>query len=279
MADSNVTLRAAGLLTQLRTQDPGLPAAGSLRGSQGERQAATLVEAAFLIAAADGHLQLEELGELATLVGGVLGGSVSPGDIATLLESFQDTLEKEGKAARITAIAAAATELEEQREILRFGSLVALCDNDLAPSELFVLHSLGRAFGMGAEEVNGILRPLKEALGHGSAEGALGPAPRRPLGPMPFTQAGARGSTPALKPGGSDGARAPRGEAPRGGARTGRENTQIVQGSPCEPPPGASPLIDPSPSLPPGFNLGVRAIGLSPRPSTLGERHCPWAGV
>lgn len=174
MADSNVTLRAAGLLTQLRTQDLGLPAAGSQRGAPGERQAATLVEAAFLIAAADGQLQLEELGELATLVGGVLGGTVSPGDLATLLESFQDTLEKEGKAARITAIAASATELDEQREILRFASLVALCDNDLAPSELFVLHSLGRAFGMGADEVNGILRPLKDALGQASAEDALG---------------------------------------------------------------------------------------------------------
>jgi tellurite resistance protein len=169
MADSNLTLRAAALLTSLRSEDLALPDAASLRDAEGERRAATMVEAAFLLAAADGHLQAEELGELTSLVASVLGGSISPSETATMLESFQQTLEKDGKSARIQAIAEAARSPEERREILGFSALVALCDNDLAPSELFVLHSLGRAFGIGVEEVNAVVRSVRAALGQDAA--------------------------------------------------------------------------------------------------------------
>lgn len=165
MADSNVTLRAAALLTSRRSEDLALPDPASLRDEEGERRAATMVEAAFLLAAADGELQAEELGELTSLVASVLGGSVSPSQTATMLESFQATLEKDGKQARIQAIAQAAQGPEERREILGFSALVALCDNDLAPSELFVLHSLGRAFGVSVEDVNAVVRKVRAALG------------------------------------------------------------------------------------------------------------------
>jgi uncharacterized tellurite resistance protein B-like protein len=165
MADTNATLRAAELLQSARSADVLLPSAASLRDAEGERRAATMVEAAFLLAAADGQLEAQELGELTSLLSEVLGGSLTPGQAATLLEAFQATLEREGKAARIAAIAAAASSDEERRELLGFASLVALCDDDLAPAELFVLHSLGRAFGFATDDVNGIVRGVRSALG------------------------------------------------------------------------------------------------------------------
>lgn len=172
MADSNVTLRAAELLQNARSADLLLPDPSALRDAEGERRAATMVEAAFLLAAADGQLEAQELGELTSLLSGVLGGSLTPSQTATHLEAFQATLEKEGKSARIAAIAAAATTPEERRELLGFASLVALCDDDLAPAELFVLHSLGRAFGLKTEDVNAIVRSVRAALGKPPADPA-----------------------------------------------------------------------------------------------------------
>lgn len=176
MADSNVTLRAAELLQNARNADLLLPDASALRDAEGERRAATMVEAAFLLAAADGQLEAQELGELTSLLSEVLGGSLTPSQTAAHLAAFQTTLETEGKSARIAAIAAAATSPEERREILGFASLVALCDDDLAPAELFVLHSLGRAFGIKTEEVNGIVRGVREALGKAAPAAATPPA-------------------------------------------------------------------------------------------------------
>jgi len=171
MADSNLTLRAAELLRSARSADVLLPDPSALRDAEGEQRAATMVEAAFLLAAADGQLEAQELGELTSLLSSVLGGSLTPSQTATHLEAFQSTLEKEGKSARIAAIAAAATSADKRRELLGFASLVALCDDDLAPAELFVLHSLGRAFGLKTDDVNGIVAGVREALGTAGKRG------------------------------------------------------------------------------------------------------------
>jgi tellurite resistance protein len=124
-----------------------------------------LLEAAFLVASADGQLALEEIGELADLIAQMTGERVSPGELAASITSYSAELERAGRGSRIEALAASCTEPQARRQVIGFAALVALCDRDLAPSELFVLHSLGRALGVTMGEVNTIVRSLRGELG------------------------------------------------------------------------------------------------------------------
>ena len=160
-------LRARELLARHTTRElPDMAAVSSNR--QSNPVYASLLEAAFLVAAADGQLAKEEVGELADLIARMTDQAVSPGELADSISAYSTQLEKAGRAAMIAALAASCVDLGVRRQVLGFAALVALCDRDLAPSELFVLHSLGKSFGMSAAEVNGVVRSLKDELGMGS---------------------------------------------------------------------------------------------------------------
>ena len=124
-----------------------------------------MLEAVFLVAAADGVLTKEEVGSLIDLVSQVGGEGLTPGQLSTMMTEFSASLEVQGRGARLTALSAAVKDPAARREILGFAALVALCDGELAPSELFVLHSIGKAFELDAAAVNGVVRSLKTALG------------------------------------------------------------------------------------------------------------------
>jgi tellurite resistance protein len=128
-----------------------------------------LLEAAFLVASADGTVSKEEVGSLIDLVSEVGGEGVTPGELAGMVYEFSTTMEKEGRQSRFDALAAAVVDPSARREILGFASLVALCDHELAPSELFVLHSLGKAFGFDAQAVSEIITSVRDAMGDGAA--------------------------------------------------------------------------------------------------------------
>ncbi|MCS6902212.1 MAG: tellurite resistance TerB family protein [Myxococcales bacterium] len=133
-------------------------------GGQSNRLYHALLEAAFLVAAADGELTREEIGELADLIAQMTGQMVSPRELADSLIAYSEQLEQTGRAARIEALASACTDVGERRQILGFAALVALCDQEIAPAELFVLHSLGRAFRLHVLEVNDIVRTIRLEL-------------------------------------------------------------------------------------------------------------------
>lgn len=162
-------LRARELLARHTERDlPDLAALSRRDPQSGRRDDAlygALLEAAFLVAAADGELTREEVGELADLIARMAGQTVSPGELADSIGAYATQLERSGRGAMIDALAAACTEPASRKQVLHFAILVALCDRELAPSELFVLHSLGRAFGMATDQVNGSVRQLKAGLG------------------------------------------------------------------------------------------------------------------
>ena len=124
-----------------------------------------LLEAAFLVAAADGELTREEVGELADLITRMTSQAVAPGELADSIGAYSGQLEQGGRTAMIDALAAACPEPAARKQVLHFAILVALCDRALAPSELLVLHRLGHAFGLDAEQVNGAVRQLRDELG------------------------------------------------------------------------------------------------------------------
>lgn len=162
-ADS--VLRARDLLRQNAADLPSADVL-SARGTSAESDAyhAGLLEAAFLVAAADGQLSKEEVGSLIDVVSQV-GEGATPSELAGMVYEFSAALEKEGRKVRIDAIAAHVTDTAARKEIIGFAALVALCDGELAPSELFVLHSLGKAFGFDAATVSGVVRGVADKLG------------------------------------------------------------------------------------------------------------------
>lgn len=162
-ADS--VLRARDLLRQNASDLPSSEVlSSSLTSGATDAYHGGLLEAAFLVAAADGQLSKEEVGSLIDVVSQV-GEGATPSELAGMVYEFSAALEKEGRKARIDAIAAHVSDASARKEIIGFAALVALCDGELAPSELFVLHSLGRAFGFDAAIVSGVVRGVAEKLG------------------------------------------------------------------------------------------------------------------
>jgi tellurite resistance protein len=133
-------------------------------GEKSDTLFGAMLEAAFLVTAADGQVSKEELGALVDLVADMTSRVISPGDLGKALEAFSELNDREGRPARLAALAAAVPDAESRRQVLGFAALVALCDHDLAPSELFILHSLGKAFGVETAAVNETIRSLRGAL-------------------------------------------------------------------------------------------------------------------
>ncbi len=161
MADSPHILRAREFLAARKI--PELPRPEALGGDVGAH-ADALLEAAFLVASADGALSKEEAGSLIDLVA-QMGEGLTPGELAGHVYEFSTALEAEGRQARIDAIAAHVPEPGARREIVGFAALVALADHELAPSELFVLHSLGKGFGLDTATVNAVVKSVADGLG------------------------------------------------------------------------------------------------------------------
>lgn len=164
MTSPDTVLRARALLREKTVQNLPDAAAISKRGDADDRFFAGMLEAAFLVAAADGELSKEEVGSLIDVVT-QMGEGVTPSELAGMFYEFTTALDREGRPARIAALASHVTEAAARREILGFAALVALCDGDLAPSELFVVHSIAKAFDLDTATANGIVRSIATAMG------------------------------------------------------------------------------------------------------------------
>lgn len=161
--------RARDLLAQHSSRDlPDLAAVSKPAPDSGRRADplyGALLEAAFLVASADGELAKEEVGELADLIAGMTDQQVSPVELADSIQAYGAQLEKRGRGPMIEALAASCPDPKVRRQVLNFAVLVALCDGELAPSELFVVHSIAKAFEIPTAEVTTQLKSLRSELG------------------------------------------------------------------------------------------------------------------
>jgi tellurite resistance protein len=123
-----------------------------------------LVEAAFLVAAADGVLDDDERRAFERVVTASCGGSVDSRQIASLVSDLAAQLAEDGLERRIEAIAQSVTRTEHAREILRVSALLAHASGDVSPVERDVLSQIGARCGLAERDVDAALASAQRAL-------------------------------------------------------------------------------------------------------------------
>lgn len=122
------------------------------------------VEAAFLVANADGEFDQTERTAFEHVVVEACGGAVLGGQIAALVADLSDQLEEDGIDKRITMVARSVAKSEQQRDVLRIAGLLAHVSGDVSDSERAVLGKLASSFGLDDAAVDQALKEVRVAL-------------------------------------------------------------------------------------------------------------------
>ena len=131
-----------------------MPAAvDDLRG----RALAGVVEAGFLMAAADGDLAPTEFETLAGVIEGFTGGAASAEEVARLLDACDEALAREGYDQRITAVIDHLPSPELRRLGLLCSAVVLGADDAFGPQEGDLYVALAVALGFRRDEALDVL--------------------------------------------------------------------------------------------------------------------------
>ena len=123
-----------------------------------------IVEAAYVVSAADGVLDDSEREAFAHVVTEACGGSVDEYQVRDLVADLRDHLKEDGLAARINAITLAVSKAEHRLEVLRIAGLLAHVSGGVSGVERDVLEKLAAAFHLEPREVDAALDAVKSAL-------------------------------------------------------------------------------------------------------------------
>lgn len=123
-----------------------------------------IVEAAYVVSAADGVLDDSEREAFTQVVTQACGGAVDGHQIHDLLADLRDHLQEDGLDARIRAIALTVSKDEHRLEILRIAGLLAHVSGGVSNAERGVLEKLAAAFQLEPREVDAALDAVKSAL-------------------------------------------------------------------------------------------------------------------
>jgi tellurite resistance protein len=124
---------------------------------QTSTELAALVEAAYLVAVADGRVSEAESRRLVERVGHVTGGRFSAGHIEEIMRGAAERVHGEGAAARAEVIASALPDSELRRAALLVACAVAWLDGGVGQREGLALQALARAFDIPIDEMQRIL--------------------------------------------------------------------------------------------------------------------------
>ncbi len=107
-----------------------------------------LVEAAFLVANADGDFDATERDAFQRVVLNACRGAVLAPRLEALLADLQDQLDEDGLEKRIAMIGRAVLKAPQQYEVLRIAGLLAHISGDVSAVERGVLDALASSFGL-----------------------------------------------------------------------------------------------------------------------------------
>jgi hypothetical protein len=145
--------------------------------AEAARYFSALLEASYLVAAADG-LAAAEREALCDLIVHTTGRAVDALALERLFERFDEALDREGLAQRLTSVAARFEDFMAREEAMSFTALVAISDGELGEREALALTALGARFDFSVGEVQAVLDQVAFDLKH-----ALQELPQAPAGP------------------------------------------------------------------------------------------------
>ncbi|HEU4412342.1 MAG TPA: tellurite resistance TerB family protein [Polyangiaceae bacterium] len=124
----------------------------------------SVVEAAFLVASADGHFDADERRAFESVVHRSCGRGVSERQIQALLADLEELYQEDGLEHRLSMVGRLVTKESHQREVLRVASLLASISGGVDDAERHVLERLAATFGLGGAAVDDALRDVRSAL-------------------------------------------------------------------------------------------------------------------
>jgi hypothetical protein len=152
----------AAALAFARSRDEKLAAAE--RASADEFEA--ILEAMFLMAAVDGVIAPDEVGQLAASVQAIVDttGSRLRVGLEPTLDELSARLAREGWKARLDTIAGRLHTAESRSFAFRLAAAVAFVDDDVVHAEVAAIDALAAALGIAADDSQQILAEVQEEL-------------------------------------------------------------------------------------------------------------------
>mgnify|MGYP002625456712 CR=1 FL=1 len=124
-----------------------------------------VIEAAFLVANADGVFDDTERQTFEQVVAEACQNTVQPDDVSDLVSDLLDQLKEDGVAQRIQMISRVVGEHEHKLEVLRIAALMAYVSGGVDDSEREVMDSLAQSFELDASVVDSAIAQAQAALG------------------------------------------------------------------------------------------------------------------
>ncbi len=128
----------------------------AMAASNNTSQVGALVEAIYLVAAADGRFSSEECADLSAHVSALTDDRFSADEIETLRRGAEGRIG-EGIETRARAIAELLSDEELRRSALLAASVIAWKDGGVGQKEGIALQTLARAFGIPINELHKIM--------------------------------------------------------------------------------------------------------------------------
>jgi len=123
-----------------------------------------IVEAAYLVAAADGVVDEEERRTFERVVTAACGGTVAPKHVSALVSDLRDQLHEDGLDRRIAAVGHQVTKRTHAHEVLRIAALLARASENVSDDERSVLERIATACGLMPSDVDVALHDVDDAL-------------------------------------------------------------------------------------------------------------------
>jgi tellurite resistance protein len=124
-----------------------------------------VVEAAFLVANADGEFDDTERETFERVVHEACQNTVQRADVSELVSDLLDQLEEDGVPQRVKMISSAVASDEHKLEVLRIAALMAHISGGVDDSEREVLTQIASGFGLDDDAVDQSIEAAKGALG------------------------------------------------------------------------------------------------------------------